>query len=102
MKTLTAVAVALAFSICALAQAPPRIVSPEVQSDGRVTFRLRAPNVFKVEVSVERQGPATPMQKDEQGVWSATVGPLQPDIYGYSLMADGVSLIDPSNQLMKP
>src|SRR6266853_801454 len=102
MNTLTSVAVALAFSICALAQAPPRIVSPEVQSDGRITFRLRAPNALKVEVSVEGEGPATPMQKDEQGVWSATVGPLQPDIYGYSLMADGVALIDPSNQLMKP
>ncbi len=102
MKTLTAVAVALAFSICGLAQAPPRIVSPEVQSDGRVTFRLRAPNALKVEVSVEGQGPATPMQKDEQGVWSATVGPLPPDIYGYSLVADGVTLVDPSNQLMKP
>ncbi len=42
------------------------------------------------------------LQKDEQGIWSATVGPLQPDIYGYSLIADGVSLIDPSNSLMKP
>ena len=42
------------------------------------------------------------MQKDEQGVWSATVGPLQPDIYGYSLVADGTNLIDPSNPLMKP
>ncbi len=85
MKTLTSVAVALGFSICALAQAPPRIVSPEVQSDGGVIFRLRAPNVLKVEVSVEGQSPATPMQKDEQGVWSATVARLQPDIYGYSL-----------------
>src|SRR6266702_3738532 len=42
------------------------------------------------------------MQKDEHGIWSKTVGPLQPDIYGYSLVADGVSLIDPSNPLMKP
>ena len=42
------------------------------------------------------------MQKDEQGIWSATIGPLQPDTYGYSLSVDGVGLIDPSNQLMKP
>ncbi len=102
MKTLTSVGVAVALSTCALAQAPPRIVSPEVQSDGRVTFRLRAPNALKVEVSVEGQTPATLMKKDEQGVWSGTVGPLPPDIYGYSLIADGVALIDPSNQLMKP
>jgi enterochelin esterase family protein len=42
------------------------------------------------------------MQKDEQGVWSVTTDPLQPDFYGYSFEADGVRLIDPSNHLMKP
>lgn len=42
------------------------------------------------------------MQKDEQGVWSATTEPLAPDFYGYSIVADGVRLIDPSNPLMKP
>src|SRR5207248_2283624 len=47
-------------------------------------------------------GPRLPMQKDEQGVWSAITDPLEPDLYGYSFVADGVSLIDPSNHLMKP
>src|SRR6516162_1777182 len=42
------------------------------------------------------------MQKDEQGVWSVTTVPLEADFYGYSFVADGVSLIDPSNPLMKP
>jgi enterochelin esterase family protein len=42
------------------------------------------------------------MQKDEQGVWSITTDPLEPDFYGYSFEADGVRLIDPSNHLMKP
>jgi enterochelin esterase family protein len=42
------------------------------------------------------------MQKDEQGVWSVTTDPLEPDFYGYSFEADGVRLIDPSNHLMKP
>ena len=43
-----------------------------------------------------------PMQKDEQGVWSVTTDPLEPDYYGYLFVADGVNLIDPSNHLMKP
>jgi len=43
-----------------------------------------------------------PMQKDDQGIWSLTTGPLAPDFYGYSFVADGVSLIDPSNSLLKP
>ena len=31
-----------------------------------------------------------------------TIGPLDPDFYGYFFQADGVGLIDPSNPLMKP
>ena len=90
------------FSLGAFAQSPARIISPEVQQDGRVTFCFPAPNAAKVDLHLEGQRNATPMQKDEHGLWSVTLGPLQPDIYGYSFVADGVALIDPSNQLMKP
>jgi enterochelin esterase-like enzyme len=87
-----------------LAQAPPRpqpVISPEVHPDHRTTFRFRAPNAKGVSLSREGAEPQ-PMEKDEQGVWSLTVGPLEPDLYGYAFVADGVSLIDPSNPLMKP
>jgi enterochelin esterase family protein len=89
-------------SLTTSAQEPPKIVSPDVQPDGRVTFRFRSPNAGKVELSLEGERDHTGMQKDEQGVWSVTVGPLQPDFYGYAFVQDGVSLIDPSNSLMKP
>src|SRR5690348_4216735 len=89
-------------STSVLAQQPPAIVSPEVQPDARVTFRFNDPNALKVELNLEGEKTPRPMQKDDQGVWSLTVGPLQPDIYGYSFVADGVALIDPSNPLMKP
>jgi enterochelin esterase family protein len=98
---LTALCSVISLSISALAQAPP-IVSPEVQPDGRVTFRFADPNALKIEVELEGEKAPTPMQKDDHGIWSLTVGPLQPDIYGYSFIADGVALIDPSNPLMKP
>src|SRR5437867_1276893 len=84
-----------------LAQQPPTLQSPEVHPDNSVTFRLRAPNakeVFLVREGAERM----PMQRDEQGVWSVTTGPLEPDFYGYAFVTDGVSLLDPSNSLMKP
>ena len=42
------------------------------------------------------------MGKDDHGVWSVTTEPLAPDFYGYSFLADGVRLIDPSNPLLKP
>src|SRR6476469_10211000 len=55
--------------------APP-VKSPEVATDGRVTFRLRAPNAKEVAVSIG--GKQLPMQKDEQGVWSLTSDPMTP------------------------
>src|SRR6202042_3308691 len=76
-------------------------VSPEVHSDGSVSFRLRAPNAK--EVYLAREGAEQQaMQKDSEGVWSLTTTPLAPDYYGYSFVADGVRLIDPSNPLLKP
>jgi enterochelin esterase family protein len=65
-----------------------------------VTFRLRAPNAK--EVIVERQGVKAAMEKDEQGLWTATIGPLEPDIYGYSFVVDGVTHFDPSNPATVP
>ena len=83
------------------AQPPAPVVSPEVRSDHSVTFRFRAPNAKAVMLGLEGVPPA-PMQKDDAGVWSVTTAPLTPDIYGYSFIADGVGLIDPSNWRMKP
>lgn len=75
--------------------------SPEVQKDGRATFRFRAPNAK--EVFLARDGvPRAAMQKDEQGIWSITTDALAPDFYPYSFVVDGVTLADPSNPLVKP
>jgi enterochelin esterase family protein len=75
--------------------APP-VKSPEVGADGRVTFRLRAPNAK--EVAVALAGNRLAMQKDEQGVWSASSDVLTPDYYTYSLVVDGTSINDPANR----
>ncbi len=72
------------------------VKSPEVGSDQRVTFRLRAPNAKEAGVSVG--GKQLPMQKDDQGLWSVTSDPMAPDIYTYSLIVDGTSISDPSNR----
>jgi len=99
----TAVIFAFGRASAAFAQTPPApVVSPEVSSDDRVTFRFRAPNAKEVALSLEGASKDFAMQKDEQGVWSFTTEPLTPDFYGYAFVADGVHLIDPSNSLMKP
>src|SRR3989442_3542719 len=81
---------------------PPRMIPPEVHSDKSVTFRFRAANHKEVAVQIEGMPKPTPMQKDDQGVWSATTEPLAPDYYGYSFVADGVGMFDPSNHAVKP
>jgi enterochelin esterase-like enzyme len=78
------------------------VVSPEVHADHRVTFRLRAPNAKEVGVQIEGASKPVAMQKDEEGVWSATTEPLVPDYYGYAFILDGVGMLDPSNDAIKP
>ena len=83
------------------AQQQTRIESPEVLPDHRVTFRLHDPNAK--EVFLSREGAQrVAMQKDDNGIWSVTTEPLEPDLYGYSFIADGVSLLDPNNTEIKP
>jgi enterochelin esterase family protein len=88
----------LAFlAVTAPAQTPPPIISPEVHADHRVTFRFRGPNLKEVLVSIDGSAKPLSMQKDDQGVWSATTEPLAPDYYNYSFSIDGVNSFDPSN-----
>jgi enterochelin esterase family protein len=75
--------------------APP-VKSPEIASDGRVTFRLRAPNAK--EVTVAMGSTRLPMEKGDQGVWSATSEALAPDYYAYSFVVDGTTVNDPVNR----
>jgi enterochelin esterase family protein len=76
------------------------LISPEVQSDHRLTFRLYAPKSSEVTVAGDF-GQAAKMTKDEKGVWSVTVGPLTPDLYSYSFLVDGVKTVDPKNAAIK-
>lgn len=82
-------------------QAPKPVISPEVHADRTVTFRFKAPNVKEVFLNREG-GQRTAMQKGEDGIWTVTTLALEPDFYGYTFNADGVSLVDPSNPTMKP
>lgn len=79
-----------------------RVHSPDVGNDGRVTFRLRAPNAQKVDLHLEGTKDPFTLQKDEQGIWNVTTTPLAPDYYGYSFTVDGVRQLDPSNSAIVP
>ena len=76
------------------------IDSPSVAADRHVTFRLRAPEAKSVTVTGDFGSDAT-MTRGDDGVWSATIGPLDPDEYVYSFVVDGVRIVDPSNAQVK-
>jgi len=73
----------------------------EVHSDRRVTFRLKAPKAANVGVEVQFAGGLQAMTKGEDGVWSVTLGPAEPDIYEYSFVVDGLQVSDPANSWLK-
>ena len=87
------------------------IVSPEINADNTVTFRLFAPEAQKVEVTgdfLPTQKMQTPrgeidgpgiaaLAKNEQNVWELTTQPLSPELYSYSFIIDGVKVTDPDN-----
>jgi enterochelin esterase family protein len=92
-------------AIPAFAQVPRtnNVVSPEVQPDRQVTFRVRASKASEVSLFGDWMAPNTQqaMTRDEQGVWSVTVGLLEPGLAIYTFTVDGVTTPDPVNPRIK-
>ena len=90
-----------------------QIVSPEINPDNTVTFRLYAPHADNVQLTgdflplqqvdlegygvVESPGIAD-LEKGDEGLWIFTTpNPLSPELYSYSFIVDGLRVTDPSN-----
>jgi enterochelin esterase-like enzyme len=91
---------------CALLSAQPApetLVSPEINPDRSVTFRLRAPKAADVKLAGEWtiNWAPIPMKKGDDGVWTFTTPPLAPAIYAYSFNVDDVKVFDPRNKTIK-
>ena len=80
-----------------------RGAAPEILPDHRVIFRITAPKASVVTVGGDWAGTSGPakLEKNDQGVWSVTVGPLVPDFYSYDFYVDGVKTVDPRNPTIK-
>ncbi|MCD7977150.1 MAG: esterase [Tannerellaceae bacterium] len=90
------------------------IISPEINPDKSVTFRLKAPKAVTVQITgdcVSTQKMDTPygvfdvpgavdMVEKEGGIWEYTTGPLAPELYSYSFIVDGLKMMDPNNVYM--
>jgi enterochelin esterase-like enzyme len=75
--------------------------SPEILRDYRVIFRYEDPSAKSVMIKgIGRT--YVEMKRDAKGIWSATVPHIDPGVYDYSFLVDGVQTIDPSNPSVKP
>jgi len=79
----------------------PQVDSPEVLADGRVIFRISAPKAETVGLQASdifgMTGGGPQFTKNQDGVWEATIGPIEPGAYRYTFMVNGVPVVDPRN-----
>jgi enterochelin esterase family protein len=77
----------------------PVIVSPDISADNSVTFRILSKNANSVSLNGSWMGTEKikEMTKNDEGVWSVKIDPLEPSMYHYTIILDGVSIIDPAN-----
>lgn len=105
MKHFLAAACAIFIAASASAQQAlwggPQVVSPEINPDNTVTFRLQAPKAVKVQVAGDFIGsPGIAEMTEVDGVWEYTTEPLAPELYSYSFIVDGLVIRDPANVYM--
>src|SRR5688500_17794846 len=71
------------------------VVSPDVSTDRRITFRINAPQAQAVRVSggdIPGLGQNGVMTRGENGVWTFTSQPVPPGAYRYNINVDGVAV----------
>ena len=91
------------------------LVSPEINPDHTVTFRLFAPKAVRVQVTGDFLPTRTAqwevngrmrtydapgvedLKEGPNGVWTYTSAPLTGELYSYSFIVDGMRMMDPSN-----
>jgi len=73
----------------------PNAPYPQILPDNRVVFRVKAPDAQKVQIDL---GKKYDMVKDPDGFWTVTTDPIVIGFHYYSLLIDGVALVDPSSQ----
>ena len=120
MKKITSILAVLLLAVSAFAQQAlwggPNVESPVINPDGTVTFRYRAPKAVKVQVTgdflptqkLEFEMNGTKMSYDapgvadlvekQGGVWEYTTPfVVAPEMYTYTFVVDGNSVIDGNN-----
>ncbi len=67
-----------------------------------MTFRIQAPQAKEVFVVGRMVGGKLAMVRDGEGLWSVTLDAVEPGIYDYGFLVDGVRMVDPGNPSLMP
>ncbi|HRI80132.1 MAG TPA: esterase, partial [Cyclobacteriaceae bacterium] len=68
---------------------------PQILTDNKVLFRIKAPDAMKVQVDL---GKKYDMSKDAEGFWTVTTDTISEGFHYYSILIDGVALADPASE----
>ena len=71
-----------------------QVPSTVINADNTVTFNYSNRNAKSVKVWTQFSE-SVDMTKGANGIWTATIGPAEPDIYPYHFEVDGISVMDP-------
>lgn len=79
------------------------IVSPQLNPDNSVTFRVRAPKAREVAIVGDWRDDygRCLMTENKDGIWEYTTPSLPSEMYTYRVMIDGIMGLDPSNPFCK-
>lgn len=81
------------------AQTNNRLVSPDVQPDKSVIFRMKVEDANSVQVvgTWAADFKPTPLVKKDSGIYEVKIGPLESNMYEYRFLLNGVPILDPGN-----
>lgn len=91
------------FVLAFLLQFTPLVRGVEISPEGQVTFHVTSPQEAKtVELQAQWSKDRIPLSVEKPGSWSVTVDSVPAGVWEYHFVIDGVSVIDPTNPLIKP
>lgn len=102
LSLFSAMAVLTACTSQPVAEQPQETPSTTVNADGTVTFTYCNDHAKEVLVDVQFAGRHAMERDSVTGLWTATLGPADPDMYPYCFVVDGVSIMDPKCQQWFP
>jgi enterochelin esterase-like enzyme len=68
---------------------------PQILPDSRAIFRIKAPDAQKVQLDLAKK---YDMVKNSEGIWEVTTDSLTEGFHYYSLLVDGLALVDPASE----